>query len=217
MCYHVKPPQDADQAAMEFDARFGRPEYLDYKKHFLNGFEHPHIPIILDESPQEIITGTWGLIPGWAANKEPKEFYKTANTLNAKVEEVHQKASYKSYVDNRCLILVESFKEWKHVPGLGKKVDKVPYEISMPDGSLFAIAGIYSLIHGEPTITLLTTTANTLMAEIHNSAKRMPVVLNKDERKLWLQRDKLEPYHARTEIELKAEPIIEPGMPAPLF
>lgn len=207
MCYKVKQPEKMTQTEIEFNARFGRPETFNPGK-YLNGFDYPELAIITDNEPSEIVMGKWGLIPGWAAAKDPKEFFKKTNTLNAKIEEVHEKASYKNYTDNRCLILVQSFIEYKHVPIPGRKtVDKVPYEITAPDDKPFAIAGLYSEINGLPTVTLLTTAANTLMAEIHNSAKRMPVVLQKQEQALWLERERLEPYHTRTEVELKALPI----------
>ncbi|ALM50321.1 hypothetical protein AMR72_16375 [Flavobacterium psychrophilum] len=204
MCYKIQEPE-LPFAEKQFNARFGRPEAFNPKK-YLFGFDHPECAIILDENPNEIIMGTWGLVPAWGARKDRKEFYKTANTLNAKVEEAHQKASYKDSVTKHCLILAESFIEYKHVPMIGKQaVDKVPYRITAKDGKPFAIAGLYNVVGNEVTFTLLTTSANTLMAEIHNSAKRMPVVLHRDEEQQWLRNDILEPYHSRTEIELDAK------------
>ena len=207
MCYKIKEPENMTEAEKEFAARFSRPETFNPAR-YLNGFDYPKAAIILDDNPNEIIMGSWGLVPGWAATKDRKEFFKKTNTLNAKIEEVYEKASYKSYTDNRCLILAQSFIEYKHVPIPGRKTsDKVPYEIFAPDRKPFAIAGLYSIINDEPTFTLLTTEANTLMAEIHNSAKRMPVVLQKQEQELWLERERLEPYHSRKEVELEALPI----------
>jgi len=43
------------------------------------------------------------------------------------------------------------------------------------------------------TFSILTTAANDLMAEIHNSAKRMPVVLEKNLEKQWLESTTAEP------------------------
>jgi putative SOS response-associated peptidase YedK len=210
MCYWFLNVEGIEQEEAYFNSRYEQPGLFAGSDAFLNGYDHPETYIILDNAPGVITTGTWGLIPGWAAKQQPKEFFKKANTLNAKIETVESLASYKSYTDNRCLVLARSFKEWKHVPIEGKKaVNKFPYEIGMPDGKPFAMAGIYSTINNVPTFTILTTEANTLMAEIHNSKKRMPVILTLEEQKLWLQRDKLEPYHSRTEIELKALPLIE--------
>jgi putative SOS response-associated peptidase YedK len=206
MCYTYKAPASkkkmVDLFSADLDAAF---EFTEGVKLF--GFDHPHAAIIIDKNPNIITSGYWGLIPFWAAKQDRKEFFKKANTLNAKIETVETLNSYKSNVDNRCLILAQSFIEYKHVPTTGTKVDKQPYEISLPSGDPFAMAGIYSIVNNEPTFTILTTEANTLMAEIHNSAKRMPVVMTIDEQKLWLNREKLEPYKNRSEIELKAVPI----------
>jgi len=210
MCYWYLNTEGIEEEEAWFNSRYEQPNLFTGSNVFLNGYDHPETYIILDNDPGIITTGTWGLIPKWAAHQEPKEFFKKANTLNAKIETVESLASYKYYTDNRCLVLARSFKEWKHVPIPGKKaVDKFPYEIGTPDGKPFAMAGIYNIIDNIPTFTILTTEANTLMAEIHNSKKRMPVILTREEQKLWLQRDKLEPYHSRTEIELKAVPLTE--------
>lgn len=210
MCYKFKEPEDTITIKMAFDAEFPElGELLSGREHF--GFTHPQCPIIMDDAPNTVVYAKWGLIPAWAAAQDPKEFYKKANTLNAKIEEVHQKASYKKSIDSRCLILAQEFVEYKHVDVGRKTPEKVPYRIFTKDRMPFAIAGLYNIINGEPTFTLLTTEANELMAEIHNSAKRMPVVLTRDEQKLWLQRDRLEPYHNRTEIELDAIPYHDAG------
>ena len=199
------------KAEKEFNARFSQPEYFDPKRHkegYANGFSHPYMPVILDNNTTEIVPAAWGLIPG---NKTYAEF--KANTLNARIEDVHKTWSYKNYIDNRCLILADYFIEYKHIPSAaGKKTpDKIPYKIFGPGRRPFAMAGIFSMAFDEPTFTILTTEANTLMAEIHNSAKRMPVVLRPEEIQLWLhteQREKaMTAFHNRHEVELEAIPL----------
>lgn len=208
MCRNIRPGQNASQLEVEFDARFHRAEALDYKKHFVNGHEHLRMPIICDKAPDKIIMGLWGLIPNWAGNVTPEEFYKKQalehrDTLMARIEDVETKVSYRDSINNRCIILVESIKEWQHVRRM-KKIDKIPYEISHADGKLMAIAGLYNVANGRLTFTLLTTEANELMAEIHNSAKRMPVILNKLEEKTWLGGAPKEQFYDRSNIKLVA-------------
>lgn len=203
MCYHKQTP-DAAKIAKDFKPGSGIRK-VDYPSRRVNGFDHPELPVVLDSDPGYLALARWGLLPFFA--KDPKEFYKTANTLNCMIETAHEKASYKRSVDNRCLIPVEAFYEWKHV---GK--EKIPHRIWVPGREVFNLAGLWSewrSPEGEKvlTYTVLTTQANTLMAEIHNSKKRMPVVLLPEEEELWLRREPLEPYHARTEVELKAEAI----------
>lgn len=189
MCYYYRPLTAKGQVDNDF----------------VNGFSHPKMPIIVDQNPNDIILGKWGLVPSWA--KDDKEFLKKSNTLNAMIETAEEKPSYRNYVNNRCLVMAESFKEWKHETIEGKLV-KTPYEISMPDGKPFAMAGLYSIWNNQITYTILTTAANELMVEIHNTKKRMPVILIPEERKLWLNKEPLEPYWNRMEVELKAIPLI---------
>ena len=86
----------------------------------------------------------------------------------------------------------------------GKKNKK--YELCLPKEELFAFAGLYShwvdTETGEikNTYAILTTEANPLLAEIHNHKKRMPVVLKREEKSKWLNRESIEhfafPYSA---------------------
>lgn len=205
MCYKYKEPEDLQQAEMVFNAELFDPDFWSGGREVF-GFDHPYCPIILDRKVDLIVAGYWGLVHQNAATMDRKEYFKRSNTLNAKIETVEKLFSYKNYVDNRCLILAQEFIEYKHVPS-GKSVpNKIPYRIYAQDKKPFAMAGIYSMIGNEPTFTILTTEANTLMAEIHNSAKRMPVILKPEEQKLWLNREPLQPYHSRKEVELEAIP-----------
>ncbi len=178
-----------------------------------NGFTHPDTPIITYEDPGKIVNAQWGLVPFFAKDN-PKEFWKKSNTLNAKIETVDTKKSFKHSLDNRCLVLATAFYEWKHV---GK--EKVKHIIYAKDNEPFAFAGLCQPVinNGEVkfTYTILTTEANELMAEIHNSKKRMPVVLRKEEEQLWLKGESMEIYHNRKEVQLVAEPL--DNMPLQLF
>ena len=213
MCYHYKPAskKEAKQLSVRFNAEVKTELTSDPK--IINGFTHPEMPVIIDSNISEIVNAKWGLIPG--SENDDKAFYKRLNTLNAKIETVDSSYTYKKYTENRCLILAESFKEWKHETISGKVV-KVPYIITAP-GGLFAMAGLYSVWNGQPTFTILTAPANELMSQIHNSAKRMPVILLPQEEKLWLGREPLAPYHIRTEVELIASPELPQAPDLALF
>ncbi|MDB9380919.1 SOS response-associated peptidase family protein [Nodularia spumigena CS-584] len=210
MCRNLRPGQNASQLEVEFDARFHRAEALVYKKHFVNGHEHLRVPIICDKAPDKIVMGLWGLIPSWSGNMNYEDFYKKQaqehrDTLMARIEDVETKVSYRDSLNNRCIILLESFKEWQHVRRVNR-LDKISYEISHPESKYMAVAGLYQLTNGKLTFTLLTTEANELMAEIHNSAKRMPVILNKLEAKTWLRGAPKELFYDRSRIQLVAHP-----------
>lgn len=198
MCYYAKSPENIFQIETEFAARFTRPETFIPGK-FINGYAHPQMPVILDSNPTEIITAEWGLVPHFARDKTIN-----AKTLNARIETADTTAMYRDSAQHRCLVLLEEFYEWKHHNPGAAKTAKDKYAISLKGQKLFAVAGLYSEWHGELTFTIVTTEANTLMADIHNTKKRMPVVLHRQEEKLWLGHDALPLFKDRTEIDLHA-------------
>ena len=56
-----------------------------------NGFSHPNINVVTQESPKEIKHFMWGLIPSWAKNDDIKKY-----TLNARHETLKTKPSFKN-------------------------------------------------------------------------------------------------------------------------
>ncbi|AIQ25616.1 SOS response-associated peptidase [Paenibacillus sp. FSL H7-0737] len=123
----------------------------------------------------------WGLVPTWA--KDDKIGNKM---INARAESLLEKPSFKRLVSSRrCIIPSDGFYEWK-VQGSSKQ----PMRIMMRDGGIFSMAGLYD-IWMDPegnklsTCTIITTTPNELMAEIHN---RMPVILKPEDETEWLDR-----------------------------
>lgn len=152
-----------------------------------NGFDFPQMPVITQQEPNKIQHFSWGLIPGWVKTAEEAQKLK-AQTLNARGETIFSKPSFRNLVQkNRCLVLASGFFEWMTV---GKA--KYPFFIHLKNAPLFAFAGLYSgwtdRETGEfiPSFTIITTEANELMAKIHNEKKRMPVILNREQQKEWL-------------------------------
>ena len=148
----------------------------------------PSLPVIIDENPKIITHFNWGLIPSWANDDKIR-----AVTLNAKVETLEEKASFKEVINNRCLVIANGFYEWQWLDAKGK--NKIKYEIGHENEELFAFAGIYSKwLNGNTgnivnTFSIVTTEANPLMAEIHNIKKRMPIILKKEDEQRWLQHE----------------------------
>ncbi|MOA02760.1 putative SOS response-associated peptidase YedK [compost metagenome] len=123
----------------------------------------------------------WGLVPSWA-----KDDKIGSKMINARAESLLEKPSFKRLVSSRrCIIPSDGFYEWK-VQGSSKQ----PMRIVMRDGGIFSMAGLYD-IWMDPegnklsTCTIITTTPNDLMAEIHN---RMPVILKPEDETEWLDR-----------------------------
>lgn len=137
------------------------------------------IPVILNTVPDEVTLARWGLLPSWA--KEQKTQY---SMINARAETLYEKPAYKRLIKgHRCLIIADSFYEWKKV---GPK--KQPYRIMLKDEGLFAFAGLWDLWEkGENAIlscTIITTSANDVVNDVH---ERMPVILPREKEQDWLK------------------------------
>jgi putative SOS response-associated peptidase YedK len=131
------------------------------------------------EPVRRLSTMRWGLLPSWA--KDMSIGYKT---INARSETVATTPSFReAFKSQRCLVPADGFYEWEKN---GKT--KQPYCFEVKDGELFAFAGLWDRWispQGElvESCTILTTTPNSLLADIHD---RMPVILSPDDYDLWL-------------------------------
>lgn len=163
-----------------------------------SGIEFPDIPPSYNVAPTQSIAVLrdcgdgpqfawlrWGLVPFWADD------IKLGNRmLNARSETVDEKPSFRAaFKKRRCLILADGFYEWKKTPD-----GKQPTYIHRHDDQVFTMAGLWernrkvATADGQPveTCTIITTSANSLMAPIHD---RMPVILDDDQRESWLDPD----------------------------
>jgi len=143
----------------------------------------------------------WGLVPSWA-----KEVKIGDRMINARAETVASKPAYRrAFATKRCLIPADGFYEWKAGTAAGgdKKPRKQPYFIHRKDGEPLAFAGLWEVwkvpddrpdnekdLGGDDgwlrSCVIVTTTANELMAPIHN---RMPVILPESAWERWLDPD----------------------------
>ena len=93
-----------------------------------------NVPVLLDESPDELTELRWGLVPFWA-----KEIKIGSTLINARAETVKSKPAFReAYQKRRCLVPADGFYEWKKVDG-----GKIPHHIRMVDGEPFAFAGLW--------------------------------------------------------------------------
>lgn len=193
MCYRTSLKLYANALENEFRVKVS----FEVPEGEFNGFTFPETAVILNSDPDKVDLASWGLMPHWA-----KQDFKRANTLNARIETIAEKPSFRSYAGNRCLVPVTSFFEWQWLDEKGKEKQK--YEIST-GGKVFAMGGIYAERNGVITYSIVTTEANELMAEIHNTKKRMPLVLTPENREYWLQGGALEDFkHCDPYLEAKA-------------
>lgn len=203
MCYNYNIPKSSRAIEKRFAAEFYHNQlnlFLDNDT--FNGFAHPKLPIITNNENTKITFSEWGLLPSWAKSKDFNN-----NTLNAKIETISEKPSFKDYTSNRCLVIADSFTEWQWLDSKGK--NKRKYRIHFPEEQMFAFAGLWNvwrnIENGEivHTYTILTTEANDLMSEIHNSKKRMPVIIRPEFESPWLNSGNIDMWND----DLVAEPI----------
>lgn len=183
MCFHSQQSQSAQTLEHRFNAKFENSSL--FKPGIYNGFEFPHTPVITNTESHKIQLFQWGLIPFWAKDDSIKKF-----TLNARIETIAEKPAFRNAVSNRCLILADGFFEWQWLDAKGKRKQK--YLLTIPQNEPFAFAGIYSQWTDKQTgeqilsYSILTTQANELMSKIHNSKKRMPVIVAPENELPWL-------------------------------
>jgi putative SOS response-associated peptidase YedK len=184
MCFHVQHFSDSQKLQKRFKAKI-KPGENFTPKNEVNGFNFPKIPVITNSEPETIQMFNWGLLPSWTGDIDFRK-----NTLNAKIETINEKPSFKDSVSKRCLVLVDGFYEWQWLDAQGKKKQK--YLIQYPDSEPFAMAGLFNIwtnpktLELFPSFTILTTEANSQMSIVHNSKNRMPMVLSKEEEAYWL-------------------------------
>jgi putative SOS response-associated peptidase YedK len=183
MCFFFNQSKTAQELEHRFNAKFekNRPFYPDS----YSGFMFPKTPVITNTEKAKIQLFQWGLIPFWAKDDRIKKY-----TLNARIETLTEKPAFKNSVNHRCLILTDSFFEWQWLDEKGKQKQK--FLITLPNNEPFAFAGLWSEWTNKQsgeiinTYTILTTEANELMSKIHNTKKRMPVILSQHNETDWL-------------------------------
>lgn len=203
MCFHSKQTKLALAVENRFQATIEKMDLFQIQDES-NGFTFPKNPIITDEKPTLIQHYNWGLIPSWSKDEDIKRL-----TLNARIETIAEKPSFKNSIYKRCLVIANGFYEWQWQDSKGK--NKIKYEIGIGNDDLFAFAGIYSQwinqLTGEikDTYSIVTTQANTLMAEIHNTKQRMPVILKPEDESKWLHHEPMAQFAFPYEVNLVAK------------
>lgn len=165
-----------DQLGLEFS------EKLEWKPSY-NVAPTQLAPVTIAEDPGSVELMHFGLVPFWA--KDKKISY---SMINARQETVLEKPAYKPLFlkGKRCLVYADSFFEWKKE---GK--DKQPYRIKLLGRDYFCFVGLWSGWTDPEgadyySFSILTSGPNELTKEVHD---RMPVILTKEEEKMWLDVD----------------------------
>ena len=164
-----------------------------------SGFEYKNWPIVRPAQTEcglEIVEAHWEFIPPWLNTwEEVVASRKKFTTLNAIGEELLEKRMYKdAALKRRCLVLSSGFYEWRHFqPKWSKKDIAYPYYINLPGKEYFFMEGIWQpwtdKSTGETidTFAVVTTKANSLIAQVHDKKKRMPTILPDPLAFEWMQ------------------------------
>ena len=193
MCFTVKISQKIQNLAKKYGVHTeGVEEAIAEVERQLNAFDHPQMAVVRQGllSPMR-----WGLVPHWIADHAHAVEIRN-KTLNARSESVFEKPSFRDPIrHHRCIVPVSAFYEWQHV---GKY--RIKYRIEPVQDDVLSLAGIWDAWVSPRqgievrTFSILTCAANPMMAEIHNTQQRMPVILDPSRIGAWLALDASETH-----------------------
>ncbi|MFQ6608521.1 MAG: SOS response-associated peptidase [Fidelibacterota bacterium] len=175
MCGRFSVISDSDELEKRFGAKVVKGQY---KKRY-NAAPSQLLPVITNSDKKNVQYFKWGLIPFWAKEE------KIGNRLiNARAETITEKSSFKYAINKRrCLVIADGYYEWKTT-----EEGKIPFRITLKDGSLFAFAGIWETWQAQDgreikSFAIITVPASNSIREIHD---RMPAILTPVDEKYWI-------------------------------
>ena len=192
MCNRVATP-DSDELQGYFDKQELRQNQVftvegSFQRYYnADGFALPHLPFTGNDTPNIARLAMWKLLPFWVKDLEAAK--KSANTLNARSEDIFTTASYKDNVlTKRGLLWVNGFFEPNHP---NPKVT-IPYYLRSEEDKIFSLGCVFNdWVNRETaevirTCSIITTPPNELLKRIHNEGQRMPLIVTSDKRQQWL-------------------------------
>lgn len=220
MCFYYAVVKTNAKALIENGIITEKQLSLFPEKQFVKGFDFPFMPVISNEYPALIQMFRWGFVPPHIQNTEKaNDFLNQYNTLNAKAENLFESRLFSEAIrKQRCLVLCSGFFEWRHKNPEKKNSEKYPFYVSLKDGGMFVFGGLWEKFTDNETgeiihnYAIITTKANELMELVHNTKKRMPLIIEPENAMKWLNSDLnddeiksfLKPFDAD---KLKATPI----------
>jgi putative SOS response-associated peptidase YedK len=179
MCGRFTLTATVDQLIDRFDIEFFLQEE-EYNPSYNVAPSQSVLAVINDGARKRMGFLRWGLIPPWA--KDMSIGYKM---INARAETLIDKPSFRNaYKKKRCLIVADSFYEWKRIDSK----TKIPMRIKLKSNELFSMAGLWENWKSPDgksiySCSVITTSPNELVQDIHD---RMPVILKPEDEKYWL-------------------------------
>jgi putative SOS response-associated peptidase YedK len=209
MCGRFAQPRSSDELARIFRAR--RVTDLDGER-FNVAPTDVVTAVVEHHGERQLDTFRWGLVPYYADSSR-----EAARLINARAETVESSGAFRTaFRRRRCIIPADAFYEWRRAapmaPGdRGRSPRPQPFAIRRVDGQPMAFAGLWA-VWRDPmtagrlfTCSIVTTTANELLAPLHS---RMPVVLDESDWDGWLD-EGAQPEHLREMLHPTPESSLE--------
>tara|TARA_R110002020_G_scaffold21009_1_gene71059 strand:- start:20182 stop:20883 length:702 start_codon:yes stop_codon:yes gene_type:complete len=149
----------------------------------LNGLREVQLPVITMERPSEVGYGIWGLLPKEYSG-EWEVYQRFSNTLNKDLTSISSINWHSELLSpKRCLILVTGY----FISHLSQG-RLYPFYVHMTNNRPFALGGIYTVLEdGFTTFSLLIGNGtNGIPTYIQNLEPMAPLVIDKENRKNWL-------------------------------
>ena len=115
----------------------------------------------------EAVMAQWGLLPASA---------KQSFLINARAETVQEKPTFRdAFHHRRCMVVASGWYEWS--------APKTPWHLQLCDGGVMAFAGLLYGQKDQQRFVIMTTNADSGLADIHH---RAPLVLAPDGYDAWI-------------------------------
>ena len=170
----------------QYELPFVEEQEIDFSANYNIAPDTDIVVLLGDQSKNTLTLAHWGVIPHWA-KAMPK-----VRPINARAETLAIKPYFRHMLHrSHCIIPASGFYEWKQTA----KSKKQPYYIQRADGNPMAFAGLWDIWKSDasaaPVVscTIITTDANSEMKFVHD---RMPVILEPEQWKEWLNANKPE-------------------------
>jgi putative SOS response-associated peptidase YedK len=198
MCYYNRLIVPVHQAFSIGEFPVEWPDELITSRPVQSGFEFGDWPIIIwseEKQSPEMVKGHWEFLAPWTKSLKAAETSRQQyTTLNAVGEKLFESRLYKEAAQKRrCLVLSSGFYEWRHWKPTGAKKDlAIPYLVYLPGQPVFFMAGVWQPWTDQDTgehlnsFAIVTTASNSLMAQVHNTKKRMPLILTDELAWKWI-------------------------------
>jgi putative SOS response-associated peptidase YedK len=207
MCYKISNSADKKSIESTFGVSFKFPQ-LHIEQPIIDGLLESTVSIISQNHPTEVTLAIWGILPE-SFEDDWQHYQNVKNTLNVKIDEIKSDATFKNALrKRRCLVLVTGFFTYYLHKGI-----LYPYYVHLPTKKPFALAGIYNELNdGFKTCSIITSSANSFIKQIHSADTFMPMALDAESQKLWISdtSDEESIFHLldhETEMRFNAFPI----------